>query len=411
MAWYTAQERLDFAREAFFQKGYTPDDLGWEFDSAPTPVIAFLVGGVFMLFSFYSWLRRARVITKTLEERFGVEDGDLPVSVYSRARLVAAMDDGDTLYSLAYTTGTSFLLLGGFQVAYVTTYVIMMAAYAFFALLDITQIAWTYTTYDSLRDLVVTAKDYKKTENAYLDIKQATISFMPSNVYQNFALNALEVAVVFTAQVALMTFQGYDLIVSKDNSCIDFLSENTPSDEIENCPTVGTLSSWLFYVLGIMLLNVFLLGPGNSNGDAQFDTNHWSAILLGSKKGGTYQWKSPHGLGIKGSKSREVLIRNDDFRVFCRLSAGAIVNSFGFRLLLNALPILLAGKVTVFRLIFQAMGVIYIAKMDDATGFRFEFNENPVEKEQSERDESVTAQLKDCEVGKFLPNIYKNKLS
>lgn len=406
----TAQQQYDSIIKKY--ESNNPDEpLPWEFYSAPSPVIAFVIGAIFLLFSAYSWYRRVKVIKKCLEQRFNVDDGDLPESVYSRVRLVAAMDDGDTLYSLAFTTGTSFLLLGGFQVAYVTTYFVMVAIYLFFAALDIAQVFWTYTEYGSLRDLVVTSKDYKETEENYENIKQANISFMPSNVYQNFALNALEVSMVFTAQITLMILQGYDLIATRNNNCFDRLSAKTPSDEIESCPTVGTLFSWVVYILGIILLNVFLLGPGNSNGEAQFDTNHWAAILLGSKKGGLYTWESPHGFGIKGTRTKQVLIRNDDFRVFCRFVTGAIVNSFGFRLLLNSLPILLAGKTSIFRLIFQAMGVIYIAKMDDATGFRFEFAENPVDKQSNSQDETVTAMLSDCGIGKFLPNVYKNKLS
>lgn len=149
-------------------------------------------------------IRRYRNIVKVIEERFGVEEGDLPESVYSRVLLVAAMDDGDTLYSLAFTTGTSFLLLGGFQTAYNTTYFIMIGAYALFACMDVAQVVWTFSEYGSLRDLVVTAKDYKETEDDHEEIKQATVTFTPSNVYQNFAINGLVVGFFFITQLTLM---------------------------------------------------------------------------------------------------------------------------------------------------------------------------------------------------------------
>lgn len=164
-------------------------------------------------------------------------------------------------------------------------------------------------------------------------------------------------------------------------------------------------------MLGIFLLNTFLLGPGRSGGDGQFDTNHWAAILLGAKKGGIYSWRSPFGFGLKGGKIKTCNIRNDDLRLYFRFLAGAIVNSFGFRLLLNSLPILLAGKTTIFRVLFQAMGVIYIAKLDDASGFSMEFAENPVEKEYNVQERPYHGTVKSCETGKFLPNIYKKKLS
>jgi hypothetical protein len=78
--------------------------------------------------------------------------------------------------------------------------------------------------------------------------------------------------------------------------CIDIYYSDTAKclDGSSNCPIGGTLGSWGFFVLGIFMACVFLLGPKNNFGQSEQNPAYWLQLLLVSKQDGAkVTWFDP----------------------------------------------------------------------------------------------------------------------
>ncbi|KAL3912917.1 MAG: hypothetical protein SGARI_000915 [Bacillariaceae sp.] len=62
------------------------------------------------------------------------------------------------------------------------------------------------------------------------------------------------------------------------------------------------------------------------------------------------------------------VLQSNDWRIWLRFILSFIVNGIGFHFLLHVLPIQVAGQSTIIGVVFRAIGMIYLADLDDCTG-------------------------------------------
>jgi len=389
------------------------------YNRAPNPAFAFVFGFIFLIIVVIQIRRRYGIIRKMIEEKHGVDENGLSRNMLRRVLMAALLDGGDPMYTIMTQTATNTLFLGGFQLNYDRTYLIMCLFYIGVSIMDVFRIFLTYKEFDSLRDFVVTAKSRSKGSNNkgvsfhnLMDTNKTTIEINAANVYQNMALNGLIVSLVFTAQVVLFTFVMIDTVRSQF-VCVKLSSESLVEGLNANCPITGLAISYFLYILGILVQCVFLLGPGNDHGHPQMDPTYWTTVLLSVKTSNhtEFSWTKTKGLGMHGSRNEQCRTRRHDLRLWMRLFVSWIVNGFGFRVLLHSLPIQLASRKNLLQIIFQALGVIYVAKLDDAHGYKLTLTDTSDEVIKKNDDvviNEVIANLSDLKVGLLLENVYKN---
>jgi len=334
---------------------------------APHPIISILLGLFFIGCTLFTYQVRFRNNLRLLRESYDLGKG-VWESTFTRTFLSALMDGDDATYTVMSNFAIQFLFLGGFQLSYTMTYQILMLVMGVTALGELIRIYLAYRQYDSLRDLVVTYKIRNKKEKMTLDntninqYNRAIVDYTPDNVYQNLSRNAAMITVVFLSQAILISFVVFDAMQKTRIKCFETGEKN--------CPVVGTLGSWLLFILGMLLQNVYLLGPNGGFGKSQQDPGFWLVALLSVKNdaGSSYSWKSVRGLASFGEQNVVIQCSKNDIRIWFRLLVDTIINGFGYRVLFHSLPILLASRPTVRLVVFIAIGVLYIARLDDAHG-------------------------------------------
>jgi len=372
--------------------------LTFMYQEAPNPVIAFLLGGFFAVLTLITFTMRLRNALRDIGNEYYKDREQIPRAIILRTFLAALIDGDDAMYTIFSQTATALLLLGGFQLHFGVAYAAMLVFYFAVSMIDLIRLLVAYKHYSSLKELVVTTNYHKVDENEkagkkkkrkkdiYFSNNRAAVTIEPSNIYQNIARNGMMVTIVFISQFCLLTFIMHDTCKSTERvKCFD--PDLNDEYKPENCYTTGTMMSWLLYVLGILVQCVYLLGPGNGFGQNHQDPVYWLAVLLASKNGGMFTWQSPNGLGMTGGQEMSCRIRKDDWRLWMRLFITTIINGFGFRVLLHSLPIQLASKKIFVTVIRQALGVTYIAKLDDAAGYTLTLRENPPAKGKGSAEE------------------------
>lgn len=154
-------------------------------------------------------------------------------------------------------------------------------------------------------------------------------------------------------------------------------THNCP-DGTKGCPVGGTLGSWAFYLLGIFMACVVLLGPKTNFGESEQNPAFWMQLLLYLKAGrGQVSWTDTK-TGLKETR----FLAQDDIRVWIRFVMSFIINGIGFHILVFALPIQIAAQSSLTGVVFRAVGMLYLVDIDDSPGYTLTF----VDKDFSEED-------------------------
>lgn len=160
----------------------------------------------------------------------------------------------------------------------------------------------------------------------------------------------------------LLFLQVVDIFDGATHSCPDGTS---------GCPVAGTLGSWLFYVLGIFMACVFLLGPKTSFGQSEQNPAFWMQLLLFMKATGSkVSWHDPT---VDQPKFR--YLSAGDWRVWIRFFMSFMINGVGFHILVHALPIQVAGQSSLTGVVFRAVGMLYLVDLDDTPGYTLTFTD------------------------------------
>ena len=160
---------------------------------------------------------------------------------------------------------------------------------------------------------------------------------------------------VFITQFLLISFVVVDTIEKETHSTLDGTA---------NAPVVGTLGSWLIYLLGIFMQSVYILGPKTSFGTSEQNPHYWLQLLLAAKgSGARCQWYDP-----VEDKDMEMDLRPFDYKLWVRFFMSYTINGLGFHILVHALPVQVAGQSSLTGVVFRAVGMMYLVDLDDAPG-------------------------------------------
>ena len=161
---------------------------------APDPIATFTVGAAFSAVAMYLWLRRFRRISRAIKK----SNWSLKIGV--RAMISAAVDNDSPVYTIVKTTAQSFLFLGGIQLNYETTFIIMLAYFALESSLDVFRTLLCFVEYKDFDDLVVTSNSLRT------QIKKSSTQLTPSSVYEDLSRDQYIVIMVFITQAILISF-------------------------------------------------------------------------------------------------------------------------------------------------------------------------------------------------------------
>mmetsp|Transcript_26611 Transcript_26611/g.44409 ORF Transcript_26611/g.44409 Transcript_26611/m.44409 type:complete len:425 (+) Transcript_26611:321-1595(+) len=294
---------------------------------------------------FIMWLRRLAALKKTL----GVP---LKGSILLRAMISVAIDSDEPFYTIVSFSAFSFIFLGGLQLDYVITFSVMLGFFGLSAFGDSVRVLLAYQGATSLADVVVTSNIMEsKMRN-----RTVTTELKPGNVYEDLGRGRTIVLMVFVTQVILISFVVTDIYASETHNCRDGSS---------GCPVVGTFGSWGFYVLGIFMACVFLLGPKTSFGQSEQNPAYWLQLLLAAKKTGAQcTWYDP-----VADKHKTRILSPNDYKVWARFFMSFLINGVGFHILVHALPIQVATQSSLTGVVFRAVGMMYLVDLDDTPGY------------------------------------------
>jgi hypothetical protein len=119
------------------------------------------------------------------------------------------------------------------------------------------------------------------------------------------------------------------------------------------------LGSYGFYVLGIFMACVFLVGPNTAFGQSEQNPAYWLRLLLFSKQTGT------QATWYDGRKEQlcQQLLNPSDLRLWIRFFMSFIINGLGFHVLVHALPIQVASQSSLTGVVFRAVGMLYLVDL------------------------------------------------
>jgi hypothetical protein len=136
-------------------------------------------------------------------------------------------------------------------------------------------------------------------------------------------------------------------------------------DGSKNCPVAGTLGSYGFYILGIFMACVYILGPKTAFGQSEQNPAYWIQLLIAAKHtGACVTWFDP----VENATKKRVLSPSD-IRVVARFFMSFLINGVGFHILAHALPIQVATQSTLTGVVIRAVGMLYLVDLDDTSGY------------------------------------------
>jgi len=304
------------------------------------------------------WVRRVYQ-TKQDVEKLGVPFGG---STLLRAMISRAIDNDDPLYTVISFGAFSFLFLGGIQLSYQTTLVAMLIVYAIASFGDSARILLAVKSADSLQDVVQTSSIVHSSLRKKQE--QPSTRLNPSNVYEDLGRGKTIVIMVFITQCILISFVFVDLFDSQTTSCRDGSSD---------CPVAGTAGSYGFYVLGIFMACVYMLGPKTAFGQSEQNPAYWIEMLIAAKRtGAKVTWYDP-----VEDKTMHRVLSPSDLRVWFRFFMSFLINGVGYHILVHALPIQVATQSSLTGVVFRAVGMMYLVDLDDTAGYTLTLVEEP----------------------------------
>eukprot|EP00555_Chaetoceros_dichaeta_P015441 CAMPEP_0198275744 /NCGR_PEP_ID=MMETSP1447-20131203/64939_1 /TAXON_ID=420782 /ORGANISM="Chaetoceros dichaeta, Strain CCMP1751" /LENGTH=462 /DNA_ID=CAMNT_0043970639 /DNA_START=46 /DNA_END=1434 /DNA_ORIENTATION=+ len=382
---------------------------------APDPLVAFTIGGILSTIGFIWWVRRYLALKEDVEK--SEIKSEINMNLKIRMMISAAIDNDLNRFVMVTYSAVSFLFLGGLQVAYQSTLLIMFIFYTFSSSLESVRIMLAYKSVGDgdQRNLRISSKSMR---DKFLEYSEKKV-LKPANVYEDLGRNLTIVTMVFITQVVLISFVCVDIRNNNLNNCLD---------GTKGCPVAGTLGSWLFFILGIFMALVFQLGPKTKFGESEQNPYYWLRLFLVLKKEETWiSWNNDFmalvfQLGPKtnfGESEQNpyywlrlfLVLKNDetwiswnndmkgidednklhagDIRVWIRYFMSFLINGVGFHILVHALPLQVASQSSLTGVVFRAIGMMYLVDLDDTPGYKLTIHDNIHDTTDSNKEEDI----------------------
>jgi len=352
---------------------------------APSPMVAFITGGVLLVINIVLWLIRV----KKLKERTG---DSFRGEVMIRGMIACAKDNDEPYYTMCSFSAVSLIFLGGIQIDFKTSFLAMLC-YIFVASLgSLLRVVLAFCGNKSLSDMIIVSDEMEDSKDQYTKIKEKQFQYMevqPSNVYQDIGRQKTLVWMIFITQVTFMAFVCITVYQGDTHKCLDGTLD---------CPVAMTASSYIFYIVGIFQACLYLLGPKTNYGQSEMSQSFWTVLFLAAKQNGArVLWDDPvheakysemstmhrdtNGKWILDEDGNPKLFRyielyRRNFHTWARFVMSYLVNGIGFNILILTLPIQVAQQSTLIGVVFRAVGMMYIADLDDSKGLKLIIVEN-----------------------------------
>mmetsp|Transcript_32429 Transcript_32429/g.38751 ORF Transcript_32429/g.38751 Transcript_32429/m.38751 type:complete len:420 (+) Transcript_32429:71-1330(+) len=339
---------------------------------APDPLVAFTIGGILSTIGFIWWVRRYLALKEDVEK--SEIKSEINMNLKIRMMISAAIDNDLNRFVMVTYSAVSFLFLGGLQVAYQSTLLIMFIFYTFSSSLESVRIMLAYKSVGDgdQRNLRISSKSMR---DKFLEYSEKKV-LKPANVYEDLGRNLTIVTMVFITQVVLISFVCFDMRNSNVNNCLD---------GTKGCPVAGTLGSWLFFILGIFMALVFQLGPKTKFGESEQNPYYWLRLFLVLKNDKTWiSWNND----MKGIDEDNKL-HAGDIRVWIRYFMSFLINGVGFHILVHALPLQVASQSSLTGVVFRAIGMMYLVDLDDTPGYKLTIHDNIHDTTDSNKEEDI----------------------
>jgi hypothetical protein len=328
---------------------------------APDPWVAWWMGIVLGFLTLLYWyVLRWRPVRQDQEHALHLH----PTHLAIRTVIATLSDNDDPTFTLLRLGSQAFLFLGGFQTHYEMTLTVMLIYYFVISCGDSVRVLLAMHSCDTVENLVVVAKKDKALLSK-VETKQGkiTIDLSAGNVYEDLSRSWVLVVMVFVTQCLLITFFVTDLYKAGTMTTLDGTAK---------VPIVGTMGSWMIFILGGFIQAVYLLGPKCSFGTSEQNPHFWMQFLISAKHtGAQVTWRDP----LYNTECHRVL-RPNDAVLWCRFCASHLINGFGFHILVHALPIQVAGQSSLTSVVFRAVGMLYLVDLDDAPGTKLTIQES-----------------------------------
>lgn len=292
-----------------------------------------------------AWFYRGRVVT--LRHRFGREH--FTGSLRACALISAYMDNyGFPRFATLKLLSKSLLFLGLLQMHFHRGFWIMWLILIVESSLDTVRVVLAYYNCGSLAKVSALSDEEAK------DMR-ATTTLDPTNVYEDLTRPKSIAVMVFLVQTLLIGLVMDDTYDTTTRTCFNGK---------DGCLMLTSLGSYCLYLMGTFMACVFYVGPRNAYGQKEQNSTFWLKLFLMSKeRASMLTWKDP-----VTETSHSLRLRRLDWRIWLRFALSYIVNGIGFLFLLHVLPIQVAGQSTIIGVVFRAIGMIYLADLDDAQG-------------------------------------------
>jgi hypothetical protein len=275
-------------------------------------------------------------------------------------------DNDDPEFTIFRVASQSMLFLGGFQLHFELTFIIMLIYYTIISLSDTFRVLISISYVESLQNLAASSKRDRGALKSALHMEsdhahgKMAVELKGGNVYEDITKPTLVVFLVFFTQAVLIALIGID---------INDTSLHTTLDKTQNVPVVGTMGSWLVYVLGIFMQCVYILGPKQNFGSSEQNPHFWIKAFLAVKETGAIcSWFDP-----LDDRQKEMELRHNDYRLWVPFIMSFLINGVGFHILVHALPIQVAAQSSLSGIVIRAVGMMYLVDLDDAPGTVMKF--------------------------------------
>uniref|UniRef100_A0A7S3P733 Uncharacterized protein n=1 Tax=Amphora coffeiformis TaxID=265554 RepID=A0A7S3P733_9STRA len=283
----------------------------------------------------------------TLRDKFGTEhfQGSLRVC----ALISAYMDNyGYPRFATLKLVTKSLLFLGLLQLHFHKGFWIMWAILVLESSLDTIRVVLAYQNCGSITKVTALSEEEAR------DMRAST-TLDPTNVYEDLTRPKSIAVMVFLVQTLLIGLVMDDTYQTTTRTCFNGK---------DGCAMLTSLGSYTLYLMGTFMASVFYVGPRNSYGQKEQNPTFWLKLFLMSKEQASMlTWIDP-----VTETSHTVQLRKMDWRIWLRFTLSYIVNGIGFHFLLHVLPIQVAGQSTIIGVVFRAIGMIYLADLDDSAG-------------------------------------------
>lgn len=313
----------------------------------PAPPVAFTFGltAVFAVPALYLYLQRAA----TLRGKFGAS---FQGSLKACALISAYMDNyGHSRFATLKLCTKSFFFLGLLQLNFHRGFWIMWGILVIESSLDTIRVLLAYWNCKSLGKAQVVSEEETR------DLQQGNSAVLdPTNVYEDLTRPKSIAGMVFLVQAMLIGLVMVDTYKTTTRTCFD---------GTDGCPMLTSLGSYTMYLMGTFMASVFYVGPRNSYGQKEQNPTFWLKLFLMSKQPSVLTWTDS-----VTDQQQSYELRPNDWRIWLRFILSFLVNGVGFHFLLHVLPIQVAGQSTIIGVVFRAIGMIYLADLDDSAGHK-----------------------------------------